>query len=241
MLRPPRPPPHPMSNTLREATAGLWRHNVPLVQLLGLCPLLAVSTSLVKGLALGVMTTLVLVVANTAMSLLRRILLPSIRIPLYLLLLAALVTVLDLVTHAVLYELHEALALFIPLIVVNCGLLAHAETVASRRPVGFVFVSALATGFGFMFALLALGALRELLGHGTLLSDVALLTGNGGTDLGVALPFGGMLVAILPPGAFFGMALLLAARNRLAAQAQTATDAAADVPAAGPALPEAPR
>jgi Na+-translocating ferredoxin:NAD+ oxidoreductase subunit E len=229
-----------MNDSLREATAGLWRNNVPLVQLLGLCPLLAVSTSLVKGLALGVMTTVVLVVANTAISLLRRILLPAVRIPLYLLLLAALVTALDLVTHAVFYELHEALALFIPLIVVNCGLLAHAETVAARRPVGFVFVSALATGLGFLFALLALGALRELVGHGTLLSDVAMLTGDGSTNLGVALPFNGMLVAILPPGAFFGMALLLAARNRLTINAEAAAGAGASA-AAQPALPEAPR
>jgi electron transport complex protein RnfE len=227
-----------MNNSLREATAGLWRNNVPLVQLLGLCPLLAVSTSLVKGLALGVMTTLVLVVANTAMSLLRRILLPGVRIPLYLLLLAALVTALDLVTHAVFYELHEALGLFIPLIVVNCGLLAHAETVAARRPIGFVFVSGLATGLGFLFALLALGALRELVGHGTLLSDVAMLTGDGGTNFGVALPFNGMLVAILPPGAFFGMALLLAARNRLMIKTEAVADASA---VALPALPEAPR
>jgi electron transport complex protein RnfE len=229
-----------MNDTLREATAGLWRNNVPLVQLLGLCPLLAVSTSLVKGLALGVMTTLVLVVANTAMSLLRRILLPAVRIPLHLLLLAALVTALDLVTHAMLYELHEALGLFIPLIAVNCGLLAHAETVANRRPVGFAFVSALATGFGFMFALLALGALRELLGQGTLLSDIAMLTGDGDTNLGIALPVGGMLVAMMPPGAFFTMALLLAARNRLTAKA-SAADVSADGGAAEPALPEAPR
>ncbi len=142
--RPPQPPlPTTMNhatNSFREATAGLWRNNVALVQLLGLCPLLAVSTSLVNGLALGVMTTAVLVVANTAMSLMRRVLLPAVRVPLYLLLLAALVTSLDLLTHAMFYELHEVLGLFVPLIVVNCGLLAHAETVASRRPVGFVVV-----------------------------------------------------------------------------------------------------
>jgi electron transport complex protein RnfE len=225
----------PPNNSLREATAGVWRSNVTLAQLLGLCPLLAVSTSLVNGLALGVLTTIVLIVANPAMSLIRGVLVPAVRIPLYLLLVTALVTSLDMLTHAVLYDLHETLGLFIPLIVVNCGLLAHAETVASRRPVVFVAVSALATGFGFMFALMVLGALREALGHGTLLAGTELLRGDSGTGTGIDLPFDGMLVAILPPGAFFCMALLLALRNRLSATA------AANAQAQAPALPEAPR
>jgi electron transport complex protein RnfE len=220
----------PPNSALREATAGLWRDNLPLAQLLGLCPLLAVSTSLVNGLALGVLTTLVLVVANPAMSLMRSALVPAVRIPLYLLLVTALVTSLDMLTHAVLYDLHETLGLFIPLIVVNCGLLAHAETVASRRSVGFVAVSALTTGLGFLFALMALGALREMLGHGTLLAGSELLRGESGTGLGFNLPFDGMLVAVLPPGAFFGMGLLLALRNRLTTR-----------PAGAVALSEAPR
>ncbi len=234
----PRPsqPPTPMSklrNSLREATLGFTRNNMSLVRLLGLCPLLAVSTSLVNGLALGVMTLGVLVVGNTAISLTRRVLLPAVRIPLYLLLLAALVTALDSLTHAAFYELHENLGLFIPLIVVNCGLLAHAETVAARRSLGFALVSALATGFGFLFALMSLGALREALGQGTVLGGLELLMGSGGADYRVDLPFDGMLVAMLPPGAFFGMALLLALRNRLT------TGFAAE--GAEPALPDAPR
>ena len=221
---------NPPIESLREATAGVWRNNVALAQLVGLCPLLAVSTSFVNGLALGVLTTIVLAVANPLMSLLRGVLVPAVRIPLYLLLVAALVSSLDMLTHAVLYDLHETLGLFIPLIVVNCGLLAHAENVASRRPIAFAAVSALATGFGFLFALMALGALREVLGHGTLLAGTELLRGReSGTAPALELPFDGMLVAILPPGAFFGMALLLALRNRLTARA--------DVPA----LPEAPR
>jgi electron transport complex protein RnfE len=223
------------SNSFRDATAGLWRNNLALAQLLGLCPLLAVSTSFVNGLALGVMTTLVLVVANTAMSLMRRVLLPAVRVPLYLLLLAALVTSLDMLTHAMFYELHEVLGLFVPLIVVNCGLLAHAETVASRRPVGFVVVSAVAMGIGFLFALMVLGCVREVLGHGTLLAGLDMLTGEAGAGLGVDLPFGGMQVAILPPGGFFVLALLLALRKRLS------MTAAADAEAGEPAFPEAPR
>jgi electron transport complex protein RnfE len=236
MRLPQQPPPTMMdapTSFLREATAGVWRDNVTLAQLLGLCPLLAVSTSFVNGLALGVLTTTVLVIANPAMSLMRRVLVPVARIPLYLLLVTALVTSLDMVTHAVLFDLHETLGLFIPLIVVNCGLLAHAETVASRRPVAFVVASALATGSGFMFALLALGALREVLGHGTLLAGTGLLRGEGSSGTGLDLPFDGMLVAILPPGAFFGMGLLLALRNRVLAAFKTKSHA--------PALPEAPR
>jgi electron transport complex protein RnfE len=220
---------NPPNNSLREATAGVWRNNVALAQLLGLCPLLAVTTSFVNGLALGALTTIVLVIANPAMSLMRTVLVPAVRVPLYLLLVTALVSSLDMLTHAVLFDLHETLGLFIPLIVVNCGLLAHAETVASRRPVLFVAVSALATGFGFLFALMALGALREALGHGTLLAGTQLLRGETGAEPGLDLPFDGMLVAVLPPGAFFGMALLLALRNRLLASP------------AVPALPEAPR
>jgi electron transport complex protein RnfE len=226
---------NPPNNSLREATAGLWRNNLPLVQLLGLCPLLAVTTSLVNGFALGALTTIVLVVANSVIALVRKLLVPAVRIPLYLMLVAGLVTSLDLLTHAVLYDLHEALGIFIPLIVVNCGLLAHAENVASRRPVVFVAVSALATGFGFMFALMALGALREALGYGTLLSGLELLRGEAGTEAGFELPFNGMLVAILPPGAFFGLAVLLALRNRLLAVP------APKLRAETPALPEAPR
>jgi Na+-translocating ferredoxin:NAD+ oxidoreductase subunit E len=196
-----------------------------------LCPLLAVTTSYVNGLALGVLTTIVLVVANPLMSLLRTVLVPAVRIPLYLLLVAALVSSLDMLTHAMLFDLHETLGLFIPLIVVNCGLLAHAENIASRRSVVFAAVSALATGFGFLFALMALGALREVLGHGTLLAGTELLGGGeSGTGVELDLPFNGMLVAVLPPGGFFGMALLLALRNRLMAS-----------PTAAPALPEAPR
>jgi electron transport complex protein RnfE len=197
----------------REATAPLWRNNMALGQLVGLCPLLAVTTTLVGGIALGVASAAVVVVASTTMAVLRPVLVPAARLPLTLLILAALVTGVDLCTEALFYDLHELLGIFIPLIVVNTGLLAHAENVASRRGVPYTFVSALATGLGFLFALATLGALREILGSGTLLAGAELL-GSDGAPL-LTLPFGGMLVATLPPGAFFGMALLLALRNRL--------------------------
>jgi electron transport complex protein RnfE len=205
----------PTSRAWREATAPLWRDNLAFAQLLGLCPLLAVTTTLVNGLALGIATAAVVLVGSTTMSLLRPILVPSARFLVAMLLFTALVTAIDLISAALLYDLHQNLGLFIPLIVVNSGLLAHTENVANRRGVAFTIVSSLATGLGFMFALLSLGALRELLGSGTLFAGIELLGGDGSRSLTVELPFGGMLVALAPPGAFFGIALLLALRNRL--------------------------
>jgi len=220
------------NSDLHAATAGIWRDNLALVQLLGLCPLLAVTTSLVNGLALGLATLIVVVLSSTAVSLLRSVLVPGIRVPLFLLLIAAIVTCVDLLTNAVLDELHEALGLFIPLIVTNCGLIAQAETVASRRPVWFALLSAVSTGLGFLAVLTLLGALREILGSGTLFAGIENLAGLGSTWLTVDVPLRGALVAILPPGAFFGMALLLALRNRLmergAASAPTSTVTAVD-------------
>ena len=211
-----------------EAAAPVWRNNMALGQLLGLCPLLAVTTTVVNGLALGLASAAIVIVASTLLSLLRRMLVPSTRLLVALLILAALVTALDLLTAAVLYDLHEALGLFIPLIVVNSGLLAHADNVAQRRGVGYTFVSAVATGLGFLFALVALGALREILGSGTLLANIEQLAGDGSSGLTLRLPFGGMHVALLPPGAFFGIALLLALRNRLSGASSTDGKAASD-------------
>ena len=203
------------TSSWHEATAPLWRGNMALAQLLGLCPLLAVTTTVVNGLALGLASATIVVVASTTMAALKRVLKPAARLAVALLILAALVTVVDLFTEALFYDLHGTLGIFIPLIVVNSGLLAHAENVASRRSVSFTFLSAIATGLGFLLAFIALGAFRELVGHGTLLTGIELLAGDGYRGLTLELPFGGMLVAILPPGAFFGMGLLLALRGRL--------------------------
>lgn len=205
------------TSSLSEAIAPLWRDNMALAQLLGLCPLLAVTTTVVNGLALGLASAAVIVIASTTMAALKRALKPTARLPIALLILATLVTVVDLFSEALFYDLHGKLGIFVPLIVVNSGLLAHAENVASRRSVGFTFLSALATGLGFLLAFVALGAFREIIGHGTLLSDIELLAGDGYRGLELDLGVGGMLVAILPPGAFFVMGLLLALRNRLTA------------------------
>lgn len=194
---------------------GLWRNNAALVQMLGLCPLLAVTTTVVNGLTLGLATAAVVTVTNTVISLMRGALVPVVRIPLFVLIIASLVTCVDLVTNALLFELHEILGLFIPLIITNCAILAQAETVASRRPVLVSAASGFATGLGFLFVLVTLGALRELLGNGTLLSGFAMLVGERASSWVVDFPFEGMLVAVLPPGAFFGLAGLLALRNAI--------------------------
>jgi Na+-translocating ferredoxin:NAD+ oxidoreductase subunit E len=219
------------SKPWREAIAPLWRNNMALAQLLGLCPLLAVTTTVVNGLALGLASAAVVLVSSTTMSLLRSVLSPAVRVPLTLLILAALVTTIDLFSEALFYELHETLGLFVPLIVVNSGVLAHAESVARHRGVGFTIVSALATGFGFLFALLSLGALREVFGRGSLFAQIEMLGGESASWITIDLPFDGMLVAALPPGAFFGIATLLALRNWLATARAPAVDARAGEPA----------
>lgn len=199
-------------------TDGLWRNNPAMVQLLGLCPLLAVTTSVVNGLMLGVATASVLLLTNISISMMRAALIPVVRIPLFVLIIASLVTSIDLVTSALFFELHETLGLFIPLIITNCAILAQAETVASRQPVGYSAASALASGFGFGAVLIVLGAVRELLGSGTLFAGFDLMFGEWASGLRLDFGYDGMLIAILPPGAFFGLAALLAIRNWLLAR-----------------------
>jgi electron transport complex protein RnfE len=199
-------------------TEGLWRNNAALVQLLGLCPLLAVTTTLVNGLMLGLATAAVLLLTNVAISSMRAALVPVVRIPLFVLIIASLVTSIDLLTSALFFELHETLGLFIPLIITNCAILAQAETVASRRPLPYSAASAIATGLGFAAVLVTLGTAREILGSGTLFSGIEMLLGPGAEGLAIELGYDGMLIAILPPGAFFGLAALLAARNWLTAR-----------------------
>lgn len=197
---------------------GLWHNNPALVQLLGLCPLLAVTTTFVNGLMLGLATCAVLLLTNVAISSMRAVLVPVVRIPLFVLIIASLVTSIDLLTSALFFELHETLGLFIPLIITNCAILAQAETVASRRPVIYSAASALATGAGFAAVLLILGAAREILGSGTLFAGMDLLLGPAAAGMTVELGYDGMLIAILPPGAFFGLAALLAIKNWLIAR-----------------------
>ncbi len=195
--------------------SGLWSDNPALVKLLGLCPLLAVSNNAINGLGLGIATLLTLVVANTLTSLLRPILENSIRIPVYVLVIATTVTVIELIIKAWLPGLHASLGIFLPLIVTNCLIIGRAEAFASRHPVVESLHDALAMGIGFLWVLVLLGGMRELVGQGTLLDDIELLFGDNAQSLTIQLFDAdyGMLVALLPPGAFFALGLVLAMKN----------------------------
>ena len=157
---------------------GFWRNNAAFVQLLGICPLLAITTTLVNGLALGIATTLVLIATNSVVSLVRGALVPSIRILIFVLIIASLVTTVDMLTNAFFHDLYRVLGLFIPLIITNCTILAQAESVASRHRIDRAAWSGLATGLGFAAALIMLGGLREIVGSGTLFSGMEFLLGE---------------------------------------------------------------
>ncbi len=196
---------------------GLWHNNPGLVQLLGLCPLLAVTNTAINGLGLGLATLFVLVMSNLLVALLRHQLQPEIRIPAFVLIIATLVTIVDLSLQAWLHDLSRTLGIFVPLIVTNCTILARAEAFASRRNVTAALHDGLAQGIGFALVLIALGAAREIVGQGTLLADADLLLGAWAENLSLRiLPEGwGLLLALMPPGAFIGLGLMVALRQRL--------------------------
>jgi len=194
---------------------GLWKNNPAMVQLLGLCPLLAVTATVTNGLGLGLATTLVLIGSNTTVSLVRNFVPNEIRIPIFVMIIAAFVTIVQLLMNAYTFELYQALGIFIPLIVTNCAIIGRAEAYASKNPVGYAAFDGLMMGLGFTLILVVLGALREALGYGTLFNGANLLLGDWAKVLKITLfesdsPF---LLAILPPGAFLGMGLLIALKN----------------------------
>lgn len=193
---------------------GLWRENPGLVQLLGLCPLLAVTSTFVNGLGLGIATLVVLVVSNGLVSATRRWIQPEIRVPIYVLIIASLVTCIELVFKAWFPELDRSLGIFIPLIVTNCAIVARAEVFASRNPVGSSILDGIVMGSGFALLLIVIGVTRELVGQGTLFARLDMLIG-GEPMRGIVLADGGWLLAILPPGAFFSLALAIAGKNAL--------------------------
>ena len=196
---------------------GLWLDNPALVKLLGLCPLLAVSNSTTNALALGIATTMTLLVSNTCVSLMRAYLMQAIRLPIYVLIIASTVTSIELLMQAWLPALHASLGIFLPLIVTNCLIIGRAEAFASRQPVNVAAVDALAMGIGFTWVLICLGAIRELLGRGTVLGDLHLLFGESTAHLTwQLLPEDyTLLIALLPPGAFIVLGLMLAMKNIL--------------------------
>ncbi|MGD2167622.1 MAG: electron transport complex subunit RsxE [Gammaproteobacteria bacterium] len=215
-----------MTATPQWLSRGLWSENPVLVHLLGLCPLLAVTTTVVNALLLGLATLAVLVATNTVVSILRHAFVTSVRIPLFVLIIASFVTSVDLLIDAWFHDLHRLVGLFIPLIVTNCTILAQAETVASRQGIAVAARSALGVGSGFLAVLLALGAIREIFGRGTLFSGFEMLIGEPGALLEVDLPFDGALAFVLAPGAFLGLAALLAVRNAVTTKAANDPEAA---------------
>ena len=195
-------------------TAGLWQDNPGFVQLLGLCPLLAVTTSLVNGLGLGLATLFVLTWSNALVSATRRFIRREIRIPMYVLIIASLVTCIELVFKAWFPALDRSLGIFIPLIVTNCAIVARAELFASRNALLPSIVDGAAMGAGFALLLAAIGAFRELIGQASVLSKMDMFLG-GEPMRGLQIADSGFLLAILPPGAFFSLALAVAAKNAL--------------------------
>ena len=199
---------------LQHLRRGLWEDNPGLVQLLGLCPLLAVTTTFTNGLGLGFATLVVLAMSNALVSMTRRYLRREIRVPVYVLIIASLVTCMELVFEAWLPALNRSLGIFIPLIVTNCAIVARAEIFASRNPVVPSIADGVGMGAGFALLLAALGFVRELFGQGTLFADIGMLVG-GTPGGGISLPGDGLLLILLPPGAFFALALAVALKNVL--------------------------
>jgi len=191
-----------MSGYAQEFTKGLWKDNPVFKMVLGLCPLLAVTSTAVNGIAMGVASTFVLVCSNTVVSSLRNIIPSKVRIPSFIIVIASFVTIVDLTMNAYAHQLHKTLGLFIPLIVVNCLILGRSEAFASRNPVLRSVIDGFGMGVGFTFALFLLGAVREVFGAGKIFGYEIL--GSGYTDV---------LVMILPPGAFLATGILLGMFN----------------------------
>jgi electron transport complex protein RnfE len=196
---------------------GLWNNNVALVQLLGLCPLLAVTGTVVNGLGLGIATLLTLVLSNSTVSLIRNWLKPEIRIPVFVLIIASIVTAIELSMNAWFHELYLVLGIFIPLIVTNCSIIARAEAFASKNNLLDSMLDGFMMGLGFTLVLVVLGAMRELVGFGTLFANAQLMFGDIGNSMTLTFSenYRGFLLAVLPPGAFIGLGLLIAVKNMI--------------------------
>lgn len=212
---------------------GLWTNNVALVQLLGLCPLLAVTGTFINGLGLGIATLATLVLSNALVSLIRHWTRPEVRIPIFVLIIASIVTTIELMMNAWLHELYMVLGIFIPLIVTNCAIIARAESFASRNNAIDAMLDGFMMGLGFLLVLIILGSLREIIGSGTLFDHAHLLFGEGAREWKLTLSdsYPGFLLAILPPGAFIGLGLLIALKNLIDRRQQQRTPQRVATPA----------
>ena len=214
-----------MSTPYREILKdGLWSNNIVFAQMLALCPLLAVTGTATNGLGMGLATTVVMIASGLLVSLLRKAILREVRIPAFILIIAVLVTLVDMVMNAWLHELYKVLGLFIPLIVTNCAILGRAEAFASRQPALPSLFDGLMMGLGFTFVLVALGASREILGAGTLFANASQLLGQpfAFLELTVIPDYKGFLLFILPPGGFIILGFLIAGKKLLDARMKAA-------------------
>ena len=204
-----------MTSYQEIALDGIWRNNPALVQLLGLCPLLAVSSHLVTALGLGIITLLVLLSSNFLISLIRTHLHEQVRLPIQILIIASSVTLADLCLQSYFYELHQRIGLFVALIVTNCTILGRAELLASRSPVKYALLDGIMMGLGFLSVLVVLGSLRELIGQGTLFAHMDMILGDQAKTLTLHIHDFPMLLAALPPGAFLLFGCIIAFKNYL--------------------------
>lgn len=194
---------------------GLWNNNPALVQVLGLCPLLAVSGSVVNALALGIATIAVLTSSNIAVSMIRHYTTNAVRLPAFVMIIASFTTCAEFLMNAFTYELYLILGIFIPLIVTNCTVLGRADSFASKHGIAASALDGFMMGAGFTAVLVVLGALRELIGTGHLFANMHLLFGElaRGWTITVFSDYKGFLLAILPPGAFIFMGFIMAIKN----------------------------
>ncbi|CAC9548239.1 Electron transport complex protein RnfE [uncultured Gammaproteobacteria bacterium] len=204
-----------MEDYIKIIKNGLWTNNQALVALLGLCPLLAVTNNIVNAIGLGLATTFVLVASNVTVSIFRNQIRKEVRIPIFVLLIASFVTIVELLMQSYFYDLYLILGIFVPLIVTNCAILARAEAYASKNTWGKSALDGLMMGIGFSVILIVLGAMRELIGSGTLFDQSALILGSLGDTLSITVfdDYQGTLLAVLPPGAFIGLGLIVALKN----------------------------
>lgn len=204
-----------MSDYQKIIQDGLWHNNPGLVQILGLCPLMAVSSTFINGLGLGLATIATLTLSGTAISLIRHHVSPDVRIPVFVAVIASIVTAIQLAMNAFVHELYLILGLFIALIVTNCAVLGRAEAFASKNTPARAALDGFMMGVGFTVVLITLGALREALGKGTLLDGAHLMFGETARGMTIHLvdDYAGFLLAVLPPGAFIGLGLLIALKN----------------------------
>lgn len=213
---------------------GLWENNPALVQLLGLCPLLAVTNSVVNALGLGIATLVVLTGSNFTISMFRAYVPATVRLPIFVMIIAAFVTSIELLMQAFTYELYLILGIFIPLIVTNCIIMGRADAFASRNPIKESMLDGFSMSVGFMLVLVLLGAIRELIGTGSLFANMHLLFGESARDWlwVISENYPNFLFAILPPGAFVGLGLLIALKNQIDARRKQPEVVAAPQPSA---------